>query len=82
MSYRDDDDAPEVEEYYQKFADADDAWHEELVKNFGKRRAGDIRYYPEGKGQPGDAINAAYVARMKAHEAYYEFCKNGGSPKP
>ena len=40
-----------VHDAYRAFMRADNAWHDELVKVFGKR-AGDARYTPEGKSTP------------------------------
>jgi hypothetical protein len=47
----------------------DDAWSMELQRLFGKR-AGDVRYTPQGKGGPGTALRAAYEAREAARKAY------------
>ena len=40
---------------YYAFQAADDAWSAELQKQFG-RNAGDIRYTPRGRGEPGSKL--------------------------
>jgi len=55
------------------FQVADDAWSLELQKAFGKR-AGDVRYTPRGKGEPGTALRTAYDAREAARIAYDRSC--------
>jgi hypothetical protein len=40
---------------YQEATAAEDAWHNELVKQFGKQ-AGDKRYTKEAKGEPGSKL--------------------------
>ena len=47
----------------------DNEWSAELCKAFGKR-AGDVRYAPEGQGEPGTALRRAYEARRAAQEAW------------
>ena len=46
----------------------DDVWSAELQRLFGKR-AGDVRYTPHGKGEPGSALRVAYDAREAARKA-------------
>lgn len=48
----------------------DNAWTVELVKVFGKN-AGDVRYLKAGQGFPGTPLNAAYLARTAAQEAWH-----------
>lgn len=43
----------------------DIAWGEELRRTFG-RRAGDVRYTPEGKGIPGSRLRELYDEREAA----------------
>ena len=47
----------------------DDAWSAELQRRFGKR-AGDVRYTLQGKGEPGSVLRLLYDARDAAREAY------------
>ena len=54
---------------YRAFATADEDWHRELARQFG-RHAGDARYEPRGKGEPGTALRTAFDARMAAFYAY------------
>jgi hypothetical protein len=49
------------------------AWSAELTKTFGKR-AGDARYRPEGRGEEGTTLRAAYEANTKASMAWAEEC--------
>lgn len=48
----------------------DNAWQVELIAAFGKN-AGDVRYTRAGQGSPGTPLNAAYLARTKAQEAWH-----------
>jgi hypothetical protein len=48
--------------------DACDAWGAELRKSFGKR-AGDMRYLPAGKGEPGSDLRRTYDAFVAARIA-------------
>ena len=50
---------PNLRDLWQAFVEADKAWSDELRKQFGKQ-AGDIRYKPEGEGQPGSLLRATY----------------------
>lgn len=47
---------------------ADRAWHDELVRNFGKE-AGDKRYTAAGKGSAGSLLRALHDANREACEA-------------
>jgi hypothetical protein len=47
----------------------DDAWGAELRKLFGKR-AGDVRYTSQGKGEPDSTLRQLYEAREAARIAY------------
>jgi hypothetical protein len=47
----------------------DNAWQEQLEKQFGKR-AGDIRYRKEGRGEAGTALNVTYLEREAARVAW------------
>jgi hypothetical protein len=47
----------------------DDAWSAELQRLFGKR-AGDVRYTKQGKGEPGTELRRLYDAREAARRAY------------
>lgn len=53
---------------YQEAKDADDAWHAELVKQFGKQ-AGDKRYTKEGKGEAGTELRRLYEAWSECNAA-------------
>jgi hypothetical protein len=46
-----------------------DAWSMELKRLFGKR-AGDVRYTAQGKGDPGTELRRLYDAREDARKAY------------
>lgn len=48
---------------------ADAAWHQHLEKVFGKG-AGDARYTPAGKGEPGSALRVAHDRWREANEAW------------
>ncbi len=50
---------------FDAFAKADDAWWEALEDVF-KNGAADARYLPEGRGQVGTPLRAAYEARIRA----------------
>jgi len=47
----------------------DDAWSAELQRQFGKR-AGDVRYTPQGRGEPGSELRRLHDAREAARKAY------------
>lgn len=47
----------------------DDAWSAELQHLFGKR-AGDVRYTLEGRGEIGSELRRLYEAREAARRAY------------
>lgn len=53
----------------EDFGAADAAWSVELSRTFGSR-AGDARYTPEGRGEPGSALADAYEARTAALKAF------------
>lgn len=59
--------------------EADNAWQAELVKRFGKR-AGDVRYTKEGKGEEGSNLRRAYEnwsecnAALSAYHMSTEAC--------
>lgn len=55
---------------HQALFAADDAWQEELVKQFG-RNAGDVRYTKAGNGAPGTKLRALYDAYTAARTAWY-----------
>lgn len=52
------------------FQVADDTWSASLRAVFGKD-AGQARYEPRGRGQPGSALRRAYQAREAARVAWY-----------
>lgn len=62
-----------VVEAREAFQRADDAWGAKLRQLFGKR-AGDVRYSPQGKGDPGSVLRALYEAREHARIAYDRAC--------
>lgn len=53
----------------QRFQEADDAWHSELVRVHGKH-AGDVRYSAIGRGTRGTTLRTLYDARCVALHAY------------
>ena len=55
---------------WQKAYDTDSAWSRELEIRFGKR-AGDIRYTAEGKGEPGSILRERHNARQAAQTAWH-----------
>lgn len=50
---------------------ADNAWQAELATRYGAA-AGDVRYTHAGKGEPGTALNTAYLAYQAAAVEYSE----------
>lgn len=62
--------------YFAAYA-ADDEFSRQLVKTFGSR-AGDMRYLPAGKGEPGSVLRAAHDA-WQATEAARAHAMNGGA---
>lgn len=52
------------------FEEADRAWSRELRARFGKYGGSVQRYTPEGKGEPGTPLRAAYEAREAARQAF------------
>lgn len=53
-----------IHELYRAACAADDAWQAGLVKVFGKK-AGDMRYRPEGKQIPLDALHDEFARATK-----------------
>lgn len=51
------------------FLRADDAWGDELRRVFG-REAGDVRYMPPARGEPGTRLRELHDAREAAREAW------------
>ena len=51
------------------FNEADLDWHHALIATFGAD-AGQARYEPRGKGEPGTPLRATYDARTAAREAW------------
>ena len=49
---------------------ADNAWHAELVRIFGRRNAANVRYQKSGRGDPGSNLRYLYDARTAAREAW------------
>lgn len=62
-------DEPEIHRLYRAAVAADDEWHQELEREFGKRRASDIRYRPEGEGKSGTRLRTAYDRFIEARDA-------------
>jgi hypothetical protein len=54
---------------YLAFAAAEEAWSKELARCFG-RNAGEARYYPEGKGKPGEPLHALCLERDRCRIAW------------
>ena len=57
-------------EAFDNLQEADDIWQIELEFVFGVC-ASDMRYQPEGRGEPGTKLNAAWKAREAALRAYH-----------
>lgn len=57
-------------EKLKPFQDADDAWSAELHRVFG-RNAGQARYEPRGKGEPGTKLRALHDAREAARSSWH-----------
>lgn len=55
---------------YDAWQAADDAWHQQLVTEFG-RDAGTIRYTEVGRGREGTELRRRYTAFCEAREAYH-----------
>ena len=49
---------------------ADNAWHDELIRIFGRRNAANVRYQKAGRGDPGSNLRYLYDARTAAQEAW------------
>ncbi len=58
-----------LHELYYAAVKADDNWHNELVRIFGKQ-ACNVRYTKEGKGFIGSFLNEAYRAHRIACDAW------------
>ncbi len=58
-----------MQDQIKAFEDADNTWQSELESAFGKD-AGLARYEARGRGQPGTALQDAYLAREAAHNAW------------
>lgn len=52
------------------FQDTDDTWSAELSRVFGKE-AGQARYEPRGKGQPGSLLRQLHATRERARIAWH-----------
>ena len=59
----------------------DDAWSAELRRLFGKR-AGDVRYTPQGNGDAGSDLRRLYDAREAARKAYDDAIARGKEEAP
>ena len=59
---------------------AQDAWTDELRRLFGKR-AGDVRYTSQGRGEPGMDLNRLWIAQDKARIAW-EVARGVGTAIP
>ncbi len=53
------------------FQRADNAWSAELGRLFGKR-AGDVRYTKQGKGEPGSVLRATHDEFCRTRDAWYK----------
>jgi hypothetical protein len=49
---------------------ADDRWHAELVRIYGRRNAANVRYTKAASGEPGSNLRYLYDARQAAREAW------------
>jgi hypothetical protein len=56
------------------FQAADDAWGDELRRLFGKR-AGDVRYTVQGKGEAGSTLRGLHDAQVAAAAAWTLACQ-------
>ena len=54
---------------YHAAVNADDAWHAELVRLFGKQ-ACNIRYTKQGEGNAGTELNRLYLAWVHANNEW------------
>ena len=60
-----------IHQLYYLAVQADDNWHNELVRLFGKN-ACNVRYTKEGKGAIGSFLNEAYQTHRMACDAWAE----------
>lgn len=51
---------------------AENEWMALIRAAFPRKRAGDVRYTDEGKGEPGTALRAAYDAFVRLGSEYHE----------
>lgn len=63
----------QLQEFTRLALAADQAWHDELVRNFGKK-AGDMRYIAAGRGEPDSRLRELYVANRIACDRAYRAC--------
>ncbi len=56
--------------YYAAMA-ADEAWSAELHRRFGKR-AGDVRYTPQGRGEIGSELNRLYLEFRRTSDVWMQ----------
>jgi hypothetical protein len=57
-----------LSDYAMEAVAADDAWQRELERVFGER-AGDVRYTPRAKGEPGSTLRGLYEEFIRATTA-------------
>lgn len=66
---------------YELFHSTDATWAAELRRKFGAA-AGDVRYTPQGHGEPGTELRRLYDARTEAAERFLEDCRRARSVAP
>lgn len=74
-------DKPTKQEAYKAFAEADDRFSRALFKSFGKR-AGDVRYTPEGKGEAGTVLRMIHDLRAAAQQVWFDAIERERSGDP
>lgn len=55
---------------YADWLAAESEWMAQIKAAFPHRRAGNVRYQPEGEGEPGTALRAAYEAWKRVQDEY------------
>lgn len=62
-----------LESLYQKWVEADDTWHAELIKEYGLVKAGEYRYTEKGYATPKlkELYDAFIAARMEYRKAQH-----------
>ncbi|MES1156442.1 MAG: hypothetical protein ABUL73_01570 [Alphaproteobacteria bacterium] len=55
---------------FQAAKAADQAWMSEIVRLFGDRDAGSVRFHGKGAGEPGSRLREFYDRYVKTRDAY------------